>query len=146
MTGQVLRTAALAVGILAAVPATAGPPGIPVRVRILKGSRIGPPAVDPRLSDLRTQLGHLVYARWDQVSESQSAMDSGKAWQLALPDGSDLRLTLLQAYKDTLTFQVNVPAHRTTSRLTISKNKRIVHQVTIEKGGEAYFVSVRPWP
>ena len=39
-----------------------------------------------------------------------------------------------------------MPAHKATSRLTISKDKRLVHQVTPEKAGEAYFVTVRPWP
>ncbi len=146
MTGQAFRAAVLATGLVAALPSTATAAGIPVRVRILKGSRQGPPAVDPRLGDLRAQLGHLAYARWDQVGESQSDMDSGKPWKLELPDGSKLELTLIESRKDTVTFQVSVPAHRTNSRLTISKDKRIVHQVTIEKGGEAYFVSVRPWP
>jgi hypothetical protein len=39
-----------------------------------------------------------------------------------------------------------VPARKTSSKLTISKDQRIVHQVTDEKGGEAYFASIRPWP
>jgi hypothetical protein len=30
--------------------------------------------------------------------------------------------------------------------MTISKDERLVHQVTGEKDGVAYFVSVRPWP
>jgi hypothetical protein len=32
------------------------------------------------------------------------------------------------------------------SRLTIEKGKRIVHQVTSEKGGVAYFVTLHAWP
>ncbi len=145
MSGRVLRAAALAVGLATALPSPAVA-GIPVRVRILKGSRQGPPAVDPRLGDLRAQLGHLAYARWDEVGEQQAELDFNRPWQLQLPDKSDLKLTVLESSKDTVTFQVSVPAHKTNSRLTISKDKRIVHQVTIEKGGEAYFVSIRPWP
>jgi hypothetical protein len=144
-SARVLRAATVAVGLAAALPSPAAA-GIPVRVRILKGSRQGPPAIDPRLGDLSAQLGHLAYVRWDQVGESQSDMDFGKPWQLRLPDGSELKLTLLESRKDTVTFEVDVPAHRTHSRLTISKDKRIVHQVSIEKRGEAYFVSIRPWP
>jgi hypothetical protein len=57
-----------------------------------------------------------------------------------------LELTLVDAHKDTVTFQVRVPARLTNSRLTISKDQRIVHQVTDEKAGEAYFATIRPWP
>ena len=145
MSGRVLRAAVLAAGIAASLPAHAAP-GIPVRVRVLKGSRQGEPAIDPRLGDLRAQLGHLAYVRWDEVAEQESEMDFRRAWNIPLPDGSLLTLTLLESAKDTVTFQVNVPAHKTSSRLTISNDKRIVHQVSGEKAGEAYFVSIRPWP
>ena len=145
MSGRVLRGAVLAMALASALPAQ-GAPGIPVRVRVLRGSRQGPAAVDQRLGDLRAQLGHLAYLRWDQVAEQQSEMDFRRAWNIPLPDGSLLTLTVLESAKDTVTFQVNVPAHKTSSRLTISKDKRIVHQVSGEKAGEAYFVSIRPWP
>ena len=39
-----------------------------------------------------------------------------------------------------------MPPDKTHSRLTISKDQRIVHQVVDEKSGEAYFATVRPWP
>ncbi len=136
----------LAVALLAAPPTFAAAATIPVRIRIIKGSRQGPPAVDPRLADLRGQLGRLAYVRWDQVGEHHADMDFGKPISLPLPDGATLELTLVEARKDTVTFQVRVPARRTHSRLTISKDQRIVHQVTDEKNGEAYFATVRPWP
>jgi hypothetical protein len=136
--------------LLAALLGTVGPTfasaaTIPVRVRILKGSRQGPPAVDPKLSDLQSQLGRLAYVRWDQVGERRADMDFGKPASFPLPDGASLELTLVDARKDTVTFEVKV-AGRAHSRLTIAKDQRIVHQVADEKNGEAYFASVRPWP
>ena len=139
------RAALLAAALLAAVPAEAAPT-VPVRARIIKGSRQGPPAIDPRLNDLRPQLSHVAYVRWDQVGEHVLDMAFGKAVELPLPDGSKLEVTLLESRKDTVTFEVRVPKRKTQSRLTISKDKRIVHQVTGELGGEAYFVTIRPWP
>jgi len=140
-----VKAAVLGAAVLAAVPAEAASP-IPVRIRIIKGARQGPPSVDPALADLKGQLGHLAYQRWDQVGESQRSMDFGKPVTLPLPSGSQLEVTLVESRKDTVTFELRVPAERTQSKLTISKDKRIVHQVTPEKGGEAYFVTVRPWP
>ena len=137
---------ALAAALLAAAPSLASPATIPVRVRILKGSRQGPPGVDPRLADLRGQLGRLAYVRWEQVGEHDKQMEFGKPVTLPLPDGASLELTLVESRKDTVTFDVRVAARRTHSRLTISKDQRIVHQVADEKNGEAYFASVRPWP
>ncbi len=137
---------ALATALLVAAPSLASAATIPVRVRILKGSRQGPPAVDPKLADLRRQLGRLAYVRWDQVGEYDKQMEFGKTVTLPLPDGASLELTLVDSRKDTVTFEVRVPARRTNSRLTISKDQRIVHQVADEKNGEAYFATVRPWP
>ncbi len=145
MGRTVAVAAVLAVGRSLAAPSLAAG-AIPVRIRIIKGSRQGPPAVDPRLDDLRGQLGHLAYARWDQVGEQQADMDFQKPVAVPLPDGSQLSLKVVDSRKDTVTFEVDVPAHKTHSRLTISKDKRIVHQVTPEKAGDAYFVTVRPWP
>jgi hypothetical protein len=145
MRSRMLRAAALAAGLAVAFPAMAAEV-IPVRVRVLKASRQGTAAVDPRLDDLKGQLGQLAYVRWDQVDESQSQMGTGKTWLLKLPDGSALELTLVESRADSVTFLVKVPAQKTQSRLTIAKDKRIVHQVVPEKGGEAYFVSIRPWP
>lgn len=139
------RAALLAAAALAALPVQAAPT-VPVRLRIIKGSRQGPPAIDPRLSDLRPQLSQLAFVRWDQVGEHVLDMAFGKPVELPLPDGSKLEVTLLESRKDTVTFQVRVPARKTQSRLTISKDKRIVHGVTGETGGESLFVTIRPWP
>jgi hypothetical protein len=142
-SGAILLAGALL--LAAAAPALASAATIPVRVRILKGSRQGPAAVDPKLSDLQGQLGRLAYVRWDQIGEHRADMDFGKPASFPLPDGASLELTLVVSSKDTVTFEVKV-AGRARSRLTIAKDQRIVHQVADEKNGEAYFASVRPWP
>lgn len=137
----------LGLAVVALAPlATHAAGSIPVRVRIIKGSRQGPPAIDPKLADLSAQLGRLAYQRWDQVGEHDRNMEFGKPVSFPLPDGTTLELTLTDARKDTVTFDVRVPAHRTHSRLTISKAQRIVHQVADEKDGVALFATVRPWP
>jgi len=121
-------------------------PGVPVRIRVLKGSRQGPPGVAPQLQDLTAQLSATAYVRWEQSAETQASMDFKKPASVSLPGGGQVVVILVETKKDTATFEVQVPAQRTQSRLTISKDKRIVHQVTPEKAGEAYFVSIRPWP
>ena len=137
----------LAAALLAAAPSLGfAAATIPVRVRIIKGSRQGPPAVDPKLADVRGQLGRLAYQRWDEVGEHRRDMEFGKPVTFPLPDGASLELTLVDSRKETVTFEVRVAARRTHSRLTISKDQRIVHQVADEKNGEAYFASIRPWP
>ena len=147
MTGRRWWAAAIiAVMAALALPGPAHAAGVPVRVRIIKGARQGPPAVDPRLADLSQQLGHLAYQRWDQVGEHDAQMDFNKPVSIPLPDGSKLELTLVESRKDTVTFDVRVPQSKTHSRLTISKDKRIVHQVADEKNGQAFFATVRPWP
>ncbi len=142
------RTALAGVAAMAlslALPAEAGP-GIPVRIRLIKGSRQGPAAVDPRLSDLQPQLSRLAYLRWDEAGEQRADMEFKKPVAVPLPTGERLEIEILESRRDTVTIEVRVPAYRTTSRLTISKDKRLVHQVTPERAGEAYFVTVRPWP
>jgi len=134
----------LAAAVAAAAPALAAQP-VPVRVRVIKGSRQGA-GMDPQLADLAGQLGKIAYTRWDQVGEHPFQMELGKAVSVGLPDGARLELTIVDSRKDTVTFQVSVPARKTQAKLTISKDQRIVHQVTDEKGGEAFFVTIRPWP
>ena len=147
MTGRrALAVSLLGCAVLAATPDTARAAGVPVRVRIIKGSRQGPPAVDPRLSDLGAQLGRLAYQRWEEVGEHRKELEFGKPASFPLPNGATLELTLVESHKDTVTFEVRVPGHGTHSRLTIAKDKRIVHQVADEKNGEAYFATVKPWP
>ncbi|HET6923636.1 MAG TPA: hypothetical protein VFI16_10865 [Anaeromyxobacteraceae bacterium] len=145
MTRRAVLAGMAAAALSLALPAEAAP-GIPVRIRVLRGSRQGPAAVDPRLADLQPQLSRLAYLRWDQAGEQQADMDFKKPVAVSLPSGERLEIEVLESRKDTVTIEVRVPAHRAITRLTISKDKRLVHQVTPEKAGEAYFVSVRPWP
>jgi hypothetical protein len=146
MLGRRSVLAALAVGAftLSAVPALAAST-VPVRVRVIKGSRAGPPEVDPRLEDVRGQLSRLAYQRWEQAAEQQSTMELGKKVSVPIPGGTHVDLTITDASKDTVTFRVEVPG-RAQSRLTISKDQRIMHQVLDEKDGAAYFATIRPWP
>jgi hypothetical protein len=125
-------------------PAPAG--GLAMRVRILRGSRKGPARVDPKLADLSKQLGKLAYLRWEQVTERQLSMEENKTQFVDLPDGNHVALTVQEVRGDTVTVEVALAQRNTMSRLTVDREKRIVHQVTGEKGGSAYFVSVRAWP
>ncbi len=77
---------ALAGALLAAVPAVARAE-VPVRVRVIKGSRQGPASVDPRLSDLKRQLSPLAYVKWEQVDEKAFDLTRGT------PDGRRSRPT-----------------------------------------------------
>jgi hypothetical protein len=146
MLGRRSVLAALAVGAftLSASSALAAST-VPVRVRVIKGSRAGPPEVDPRLEDVRGQLSRLAYQRWEQSAEQQLAVEFNKPVSVAIPGGTALELTLVDSRKDTVTFQLRVGG-KAQSRLTIAKDQRIVHQVTDEKDGAAYFATIRPWP
>jgi hypothetical protein len=128
------------------LPASVAAADVPVRVRILKGDRKGPALVDPKLEDLKKQLGKLAYLRWDQVRAQELSMADRKTQFVDLPDGEHVGLTLQEVRGDTVTFEVAMAQRNTMSRLTIEKGKRIVHQVTGEKGGVAYFMSVHAWP
>jgi hypothetical protein len=128
------------------LPALASAADVPVRVRVLKGDRKGPAQVDPKLEDLKKQLGKLAYLRWDQVKVQELTMADRKVQFVDLPDGEHVGLTLQEVRGDTVTFEVALAQRNTMTRLTIEKGKRIVHQVTGEKGGVAYFVSVHAWP
>lgn len=119
---------------------------VPVRVRVLKGDRKGPAQVDPKLDDLKKQLGKLAYVKWDQVKEQGLTMAERKVQFVDLPDGEHVGLTLQEVRGDTVTFEVALAQRNTMSRLTIEKGKRIVHQVSGEKGGVAYFVTLHAWP
>jgi hypothetical protein len=138
-------------GILAALAAVTftwsatalAAPGIPVRVRVLRGARQGPASVDPRLDDLKGQLSRLAYQRWELAREQQSDMAIGQKVTVSIPDGSSLELTLAESTRDTVTFLLRVGG--TQSRMTISKDQRIVHQLGGEKDGAAWFASIKPW-
>jgi len=119
---------------------------VPVRVRVLRGSRQGPAKVDPQLADLQKQLGKLAYLRWEQVREEQLTLLDKQTRFVDLPNGDHVALTLQEVRGGTVTFEVAMAQRNTMSRLTIDKVKRIVHQVTSEKAGEAYFITVHAWP
>ena len=119
---------------------------VPVRVRVLKGSRQGPAKFDPRLADLKHQLSRLAYVQWDQVDERQFNMLAGKTEFVELPGGDHVGLTVQQVRGQSVTFEVALASRNTESRLTVGKGQRIVHQVTGEKDGAAFFVTVMAWP
>jgi hypothetical protein len=136
---------ALAAAFLAASPAPAAAE-VPVRVRVIKGSRQGPASVDPRLEDLKRQLSALAYVRWEQVEEKRLDLSRGKVEFVSIPGGDDVAVTLQERRGDTVTIEVALASRNTQSRLTIEKGQRIVHQVSGEKGGAAFFLTVTAWP
>ena len=145
LVGRRAVLAALAAALFTVGTSALAAPGIPVRVRIIMGSRQGPPSVDPRLADVQGQLSRLAYQRWEQAAEQQTTMALGQKTSIAIPGGTRLDLTIADATKDTVTFRLEVPG-RAQSRLTIGKDQRIVHQVVDEKDGTAFFATIRPWP
>jgi hypothetical protein len=136
---------ALAAAVLAASPAPASAQ-VPVRLRVLKGSRQGPASVDPRLGDLKRQLSALAYVRWEQMNEKRVELNRGKPEWVTLPGGDEVGVTLQERHGETVTIEVALAARNTQSRLTIEKGQRIVHQVSAETGGTAYFLTVTAWP
>ncbi len=140
-----IAAATLAVTLLGLAP-TAARAEVPVRVRVIKGSRQGPPSVDPKLEDLKRQLSPLAYVRWEQVQEKRFDLDSGKPVFVDLPDGDTAAVTLQERRGDTVTIEVALAQRNTQSRLTVEKGQRILHQVVPEKGGVAYFLTVTAWP
>jgi hypothetical protein len=139
------RNFLVALGVVftaAAVPQLASAAGTPVQIRIVKGSREGAPGVDPRLDDVKSQLSKLAYVRWDVAGEHQATLDVGKSTSVALPEGGSLEVTLVEQSGNRLTFQLK--GGGASSRLTISRDQRIVQQVTGEKNGAAYFATIRP--
>jgi hypothetical protein len=136
---------ALAAALAAVLPIPAQAE-VPVRVRVIKGSRQGPAKVDPRLEDLKRQLSAIAYVQWEQVDEKKFDLARGKPEFVSLPGGDDVGVTLQERRGDTVTIEVAIAARNTQSRLTIEKGQRIVHQVSAEKGGSAFFLTVTAWP
>jgi hypothetical protein len=140
--------AALAAVALLAAPvlgeAQAQP--VPVRIRVIKGSRQGPAGVDPRLENQKRQLSALAYVKWDLVDEKSLELTQGKTQFLTLPGGDDVGVTLQERRGNTVTIEVALAARNTQSRLTVEKGQRIVHQVAPEKNGAAIFLTVLAWP
>jgi 3-oxoacyl-[acyl-carrier-protein] synthase III len=119
---------------------------IPVRVRVIRGTRTGPAWLDPALAPLKLQLSKLSYQRWEQVSERAFEMTLKKTEFTSLPTGDHVALTVQENGGKTVTIEVALAQRNTQSRLTIEKGQRILHQVTGEKGGVAYFVTVHVAP
>jgi hypothetical protein len=144
-----IRTS-LAIGLAAALLAAAAPSvaraEVPVRVRLIKGARGGPAKVDPRLEDLRRQLSPLAYVRWEQVDERRLDLGRGEPQFVELPGGDQVGVTLQERRGDTVTIEVSLVSRNTQTRLTVEKGQRILHQVTGEKDGAAFFVTVMAWP
>jgi hypothetical protein len=66
-----------------------------------------------------------------------------KPVQVALPGGEVVSVTLVEARSGAATFEVSAPGSRTQSRVTVPPGKRIVQQVTPERGGSAWFVTIK---
>ena len=73
-------------------------------------------------------------------------LQQGKPQFVSIPGGEDVAVTLQEQRANAVTIEVAVAARNTQSRLTVEKGQRIVHQVTAEKGGAAYFLTVLAWP
>ncbi len=140
-----IAAAAVAVSLVALVPSAARAE-VPVRVRVIKGSRQGPPKLDPRLDDLKRQLSPLAYVSWEQVDEKHFDLSTGKPVFVDLPGGDSAAVTLQERHGETVTIEVALASRNTQSRLTIEKGQRIVHQVVPEKNGVALFLTVMAWP
>ncbi|HEY6100745.1 MAG TPA: hypothetical protein VIW03_15010 [Anaeromyxobacter sp.] len=145
LRGPFLAAVALLATLAGAAPVVARAE-VPVRVRVIKGSRQGPAGVDPKLGDLKRQLSPLAYVRWEQLEERHLDLDRGKPAFVDLPGGDTVGVTLQERRGDTVTIEVALASRNTQSRLTVEKGQRIVHQVTAEKDGSAFFLTVMAWP
>jgi len=141
---------ALAVAAEPAAPSSAEQAAVqapvPVRVRVIKGSRQGPASLPPAMAPLKQQLSKLAYQRWEQLSEKNLTMTVKKTEFVELPNGEHVALTVQEANGKNVTVEVALAQRNTQSRLTIEKGQRIVHQVSGEKSGVAYFVTVHVAP
>jgi hypothetical protein len=144
-TSRLVAGAGIAAALLLGTPALAAE-RVPVRVRVLEGSKKQPARFDPRLDDLKRQLSPLAYVRWEERSVRELTMERGKQEWVALPNGDQVGLTLVEVRKDAVTFEVALSQENTQSRLSVERGQRIVHQVTREKDGAALFLSATAWP
>lgn len=143
MMRWIARSLALSISLLLATPA---PADVPVHLRVIKGSKKGPAKLDPALEPLKRQLSSLAYVRWDLATDEQRTMVKGKLESVKLPDGDEVTITMADESTEKVTFEVTVVARKTQSRLTVEKGQRIVHQVSGEKNGSAFFLTVIAWP
>jgi hypothetical protein len=133
----------VAVALLASTTAGAAEAPLPVRIRMIQGSRQGAPGMPPGLEELKGQLSATAYVRWEQAGEVQASMTPRKPVSVPLPGGEAVTVTLLDSRAGAATFEVSAPASRTQSRVTVAPGKRIVQQVTPERGGAAWFVTIK---
>jgi hypothetical protein len=145
MTRWIAIAVALGLASLGAFP-QAALADVPVHLRVIKGSKKGPAKLDPSMEPLKRQLSALAYVRWEQVSDDSKILVKGKAESVKLPDGEEVTLTIAEEGIDKVTFEVTVVSRKTQSKLTVEKGQRIVHQVTGEKNGSAFFLTVIAWP
>lgn len=145
MTRRSFILAAAAAVLFSAVPIAARA-DVPVHVRVIKGSRRGPKQVDPRLDALRRQLSALAYVNWQETQERRVTLVKGRTEFVQLPDGDMAGITLQEERGTIATIEVALASRNTQSRLTIEKGQRIVHQVTGEQNGAAFFLTIAVWP
>ena len=143
---MIRRTFLVALLTLICLPAARASADVPVHVRVIQGSRKGPAHVDPKLDNMKRQLSSLAYLRWEQRSEQVVQLAQGKTEFVILPGGEHVGLTLQEQRGQTVTVEVALASRNTQSRLTVEKGQRIVHQVTGERSGSAYFLTVLAWP
>lgn len=145
MTRRSFILAAAAAVLFSAVPVAARA-DVPVHVRVIKGSRRGPKQVDPRLDALKRQLSALAYVNWQETQERRVTLVKGRTEFVQLPDGDMAGITLQEERGTIATIEVALASRNTQSRLTIEKGQRIVHQVTGERDGAAFFLTIAVWP
>lgn len=145
MMRRIARGLAVGLALLLSAPLIARA-DVPVHLRVIKGSKKGPAKMDPALEPLKRQLSSLAYVRWELASDEQRTMSKGRMESVKLPDGDEVTINVADESPDKVTFEVSVVARKTQSRLTIEKGQRIVHQVSGEKNGSAFFLTVIAWP
>lgn len=136
---------ALASALLAAAPDHALA-DVPVHVRIIKGSKKGPPKMDESLEVLKKQLSQLAYVRWEQASDEKRTMHKGDVGSFKIPGGDEVTLALVDEQPDSVTFEVSVIARKAQNKVTVKRGQRLVHQVSSEKDGSAFFLTAIVWP
>ncbi len=146
MTRRIAVACAFVAGIVSATAPASARADVPVHIRIIKGSKQGPAKMDESLLVLKKQLSALAYVRWEQASDEQRTMSKGKIEFFKLPDGDDVSIQLKDEQPNKVTFLVTLLALKTQNKLTVERGQRIVHQVSGEKGGSAYFLTVIVWP
>ncbi len=145
MSRWIARALALSLAVSVLSPSLARA-DVPVHLRVIKGSKKGPAKMDPVLEPLKRQLSSLAYVRWESTTDEQRLLIKGRVESVKLPDGDEVTLTMQEETANKVTFEVNVVSRKTQTRLTVEKGQRIIHQVSGEKNGSAFFLTVIAWP